>query len=422
MSLPCNRTRSSRQNVRQRQPVASASLPGVLVPALLGHFSTLPRFNVPTALRGTSASFLVAALLANSLPEAINPVHSAVKILQFAPLAVALLLMSSTGLQHQPRQEHKATLFIPFLVGAVGSLLGATVSAVALAPLCDLQARVALAAVFAATYVGGSLNYVAVGNSLKLSETLLASGIAADMVLMGIYFVGLFWKGSCAIRDDGSGNDELYLCSAIETGRKSGDNSNVKRQFQAVVWRKLARRCLRACLPLCLAATLQLLSKTLASILRQLLLPANSAVELTIISVLAWGVSRVKPGRRFLTDASWLADIALLVFFSALGSCARISSLKQSGPFVFLFGGLSLVTHIFCVWTGSLFWKRIQTKEWLVSSNANIGGPTTAAAYAASLGWRSLVGPAVVVGTLGYLVATPLALALHGVLLHTLPH
>ncbi|HLR71226.1 MAG TPA: DUF819 family protein, partial [Pseudogracilibacillus sp.] len=40
----------------------------------------------------------------------------------------------------------------------------------------------------------------------------------------------------------------------------------------------------------------------------------------------------------------------------------------------------------------------------LVASNANIGGPTTAAAMAIAKGWKNLVGPILVVGTLGYII------------------
>ena len=39
-----------------------------------------------------------------------------------------------------------------------------------------------------------------------------------------------------------------------------------------------------------------------------------------------------------------------------------------------------------------------------IASNANIGGPTTAAGMAISQGWTRLVGPAMLVGVLGYVI------------------
>ena len=55
--------------------------------------------------------------------------------------------------------------------------------------------------------------------------------------------------------------------------------------------------------------------------------------------------------------------------------------------------------------------------ELLLASNANVGGPTTAAAMAAAQRWRALVVPALLTGVLGYSIATFVALALgHGAL------
>ena len=43
-------------------------------------------------------------------------------------------------------------------------------------------------------------------------------------------------------------------------------------------------------------------------------------------------------------------------------------------------------------------------KKLLLVSNANIGGPTTAAAMAIAKGWKNLIGPILVVGTIGYII------------------
>ena len=51
----------------------------------------------------------------------------------------------------------------------------------------------------------------------------------------------------------------------------------------------------------------------------------------------------------------------------------------------------------------------------LVASSASIGGPATAAALAKANGWTSLVGPSLVVGNLGYAIATFAGIVFHAI-------
>ena len=44
----------------------------------------------------------------------------------------------------------------------------------------------------------------------------------------------------------------------------------------------------------------------------------------------------------------------------------------------------------------------------MTASNACVGGPATAAAMASARGWAAAVQPAIVVGTVGYAVGTPI--------------
>ena len=55
---------------------------------------------------------------------------------------------------------------------------------------------------------------------------------------------------------------------------------------------------------------------------------------------------------------------------------------------------------------------KLDLAEMVVASNANAGGPTTAAVMATARRWSDLVIPAILCGTLGYATATFIGVAL----------
>ncbi len=80
-----------------------------------------------------------------------------------------------------------------------------------------------------------------------------------------------------------------------------------------------------------------------------------------------------------------------------------------------LFSVLQIITHFTVLVTmGRIF--QLPFKEIVLSSNANIGGPSTAAAMAASKRWNNLIRPAMMSGIVGYGVATIIGLYVNSVL------
>ena len=61
-----------------------------------------------------------------------------------------------------------------------------------------------------------------------------------------------------------------------------------------------------------------------------------------------------------------------------------------------------VVNMLFCFAGARLL--KFDLEDAIIASNANIGGPTTAAGMAVSQGWSRLVGPAMLVGVLGYVI------------------
>ena len=59
---------------------------------------------------------------------------------------------------------------------------------------------------------------------------------------------------------------------------------------------------------------------------------------------------------------------------------------------------------------------KFNLEDTIIASLANIGGPTGAASLAVSKGWRQLVGPSILVGTLGYVIGTYMGLLVGGIL------
>ena len=105
------------------------------------------------------------------------------------------------------------------------------------------------------------------------------------------------------------------------------------------------------------------------------------------------------------------------MFFAASGAAGSIKLVLDQAPSLFLFSALQVSIHfISLMGIGRLIFG-LKAKELYLASNANVGGPTTAAAMAQAKEWKRLVLPALLIGILGYASATPIALALGQVLL-----
>lgn len=102
--------------------------------------------------------------------------------------------------------------------------------------------------------------------------------------------------------------------------------------------------------------------------------------------------------------ADKLGTLLMQVFFATIGASANIAVVLEVGPALFLFAALILAVHLVVLLAAGAV-LRLDLAEIVVASNANMGGPTTAAAMAIGRGWNHLVVPAILSGTLGYAVA-----------------
>ena len=99
------------------------------------------------------------------------------------------------------------------------------------------------------------------------------------------------------------------------------------------------------------------------------------------------------------------------IFFAVIGASANVMAVIKVGPILFVFAAIILAVHlVFLLTAGKIF--KLDLAEIVIASNANMGGPTTAAAMAVARKWQPLVIPAILCGTLGYAVATFIGVAI----------
>jgi uncharacterized membrane protein len=77
----------------------------------------------------------------------------------------------------------------------------------------------------------------------------------------------------------------------------------------------------------------------------------------------------------------------------------------ETAPYLFVFCFVQIAIHLLIILgVGKLL--GFEERLLLLASNANVGGPTTAAGLATAKGWKSLIVPGILAGIFGVAIAT----------------
>lgn len=254
------------------------------------------------------------------------------------------------------------------------------------------------------TYTGGSVNLAAMANVYHAPQNLISAAVVADNLLMAIYFFAL------AVIPDSKWFLRKYTHPLLD--REEGSNHK-NASSTADDHRSSHPLALDIVLSVSLAIGIALTSKQLASLFSALIpeqgflltllhgLLGNEYMLITTITVVL--ATAFPSWIGYLRGAQEIGTFAMHIFFAVIGVPASISLIVTKMPLLLVFCLIIVVINMAFSFIFGKF-LHFDLEEIIIASNANVGGPTTAAAMAASRNWSSLIVPAVLVGTLGYVL------------------
>lgn len=316
------------------------------------------------------------------------------------PIAIPMLLFKAD--LRKVWKESGKVLGI-YLLSGLGTIIGAFISFFLLQKAIPELYK--LSAMMVGTYTGGSMNLVAMSDAFPLTDkTLLGSAVVADNLFMGIYFVSLtiiptikFFKKHYSHPYE----DEM------EKYGSAGENK------AAQFWAKKDVSLLDVAKVISISFVIVAISTELgkyissfkpkeAGFLIELLfgLFGNKYLLLTTITAILATYTNVLAK---ISGAEEIGTFLIHIFFAVIGAPASIEIILKKAPWLLVFCALIVIINMIITFIfGKIF--RFSVEECCIATNANIGGPTTAAALAIARGWNKLVVPAMLVGILGYVI------------------
>ena len=363
------------------------------------------RYIWASRLTGPVIALVIALVLVNVgiIPSA-APVYNDIVWGYFVPLAIPLLL-----LQTNIRRIWNETgqLLAIFLIGSIGTIAGAVIGCALLQS--SIEGLPKVTAMMTGSYIGGVVNFTELADLFKANGTLVSSAIVADNLNMAIYFMILIGiAGNAFIR-------RFYEHPLIDEVERQGV-SEEGQTLAAKYWgrKEISLRDLAMCIAyaVIVVTVSKLIGDTFAT-----LVPADGGmlskmcstflgsqyVWITLLSVLFTSIFEKQANA--MNGAQEIGTFFIYMFFFNIGVPASITEIVTNAPLMFVFCFIMVVVNmLFCLIGGKML--NFPLEDIIIASNANIGGPTTAAGMAIAQGWTRLVGPAMLVGTFGYAIGT----------------
>lgn len=278
-----------------------------------------------------------------------------------------------------------------FLIASAGTILGVVIAAgvldlSALAPnaTTDPALREAgIAGLFTSTYIGGSVNYAALGEitGLRSDASFFSAATATDNLFSAVFLSilallpGWRWLARRFARHEHG--EELVVAAVEETISATS-------------------------LTLALAAAIGFVA--IGDAVTALI--GMPSLRYAIITALVVTAATALPTWMERLHGAFEMGVGLaFVFFAAIAAGANLVAMVSIAPLLIALVVILLGVHL-AVLLGVGRVCGLTVPELVTASNAAVLGATTAPALAAARGWHDLVSPAVLVGVLGYALGT----------------
>lgn len=343
-------------------------------------------------ITGTVVVILLAIAAANTglIPHS-APAYSFI-FSYIVPMLIPLFLFQA-DVRRLAKEASRTTA--AFLVATLGTVAGVIVAALLLdlsqlgtgSDLAAERREAGIVGLFASTYIGGSVNYAALGEITGLSKdaSFFSAATAADNLFSAVFLSvialipGAQWLTRRFIPHT-AGNDVAL------------EKPNVT----------------PASIVYSLAAAGSIVAVT-DLLCWWLDLPSWRYAIMTLITV---GIATALPQVRIWFAGAFEIGVALsFTFFAAIAAGADIRAMISVAPLLIVLVLILLSVHLIVLLAVG---RRLglTIPELLTASNAAILGATTAPAMAAAKGWYDQVTPGVLVGVIGYALGTFIGTAL----------
>ena len=349
--------------------------------------------RIGALLTGTVLVILMAIVAANAglIPHQ-APAYDFV-FTYLVPVLIPLFLLQG-DVRRLLREASRTTL--AFIVASAGTVAGVLL-AISLLDLSALAGNAniaatdkqsAIAGLFAATYIGGSVNYAALGEMTGLSNdaSFFSAATAADNLFSAIFLgvLGLLPGMQWLARRF---NDHPQTKTHISSNDDSESNT-------------VSMTPTSLCTALAVATLLVTLSDAFSAWLN------FSGGRYIILTILTLALATMVPKLRvWCTGGFELGVVLSFVFFGSIAAGADVVAMLSVAPILIALVSILLTTHLICLLVVGR-WLKLTLPELLTASNAAVLGATTAPAMAAAKGWHDQITPGVLVGVLGYSLGT----------------